>query len=217
MQYQVSQIFPAALYHGRVDISDSERTTLVDRLMYESNSTSVNELSVNYNLQLVQDDDLISIHNKIQQHVDSFVYDTLKVCSDAVTAKIIGSWTLKTRPGESQAEHHHRNSMLSGVLYVNSEKGSGDIIINGDHRDHKTFDLSVEPTYEATTIYNQWLVPFTPVTGDIIIFPSYYKHGVSVNKTNSVRCSMAFDVYLEGDRNSTPQDIFYCLGSLGEQ
>lgn len=214
MQYHVSQIFPVALYQGRVDIAESERITLVDRLMYEKNSSSANELSVNFNLQMVQDNDLISIHKKIQQHVDSFVYETLKVCPDKVTAKIIGSWTLKTRPGEGQAEHHHRNSMLSGVLYVSSEPGSGDIIINGDGRDHKTFDLSVEPTYDGGTEYNQSYVPFAPVTGDIIIFPSHYKHGVNTNMTNSVRCSLAFDVYLEGDRNRSSQDIVYSLGNI---
>ena len=199
MDFQVAQIFPLALYSGKVDLSDEECHVVSDLLKYEPNATNDNELSVNRQLQLVQEKNLKNIHFKIQEHVDNLVYNVYRVCRENIKASIVGSWAIKIGPGQGQIEHAHKNSMISGVLYIHNEPNSGAIVFN---RGKPYFDMAVEPPYQDNTIFNSSITTLNPVQGDIVMFPSYLNHSVLPNTSDKSRCSIAFDVFLEGNRRA---------------
>lgn len=194
MQHEIYNMFAIPLYCGKVNITDEEHRCITERIKYESNGNYGTAISSDRHLERVKDEQLLSLHKKINDHACNFVYDVLNI-TRLVRPRFIASWALKIGAGQSQPQHNHMGSMLSGVLYVQSEEGAGGIVFG---RPHSLFGSAVEPEFVAENQFNSGNSVFEPKTGDILIFPSDLYHGVLEHKGNKERFSVAFDIFLEG-------------------
>jgi len=104
------------------------------------------------------------------------------------------SWFTKSEPGEESNFHNHQNSMLSAVLYLRSEKNSGSITFH-NFLDQSLFFLKTK----EWTIYNSRAWTFEPLSGEILIFPSYLFHKVCRNESKITRYSLACNYMPVGD------------------
>ena len=64
---------------------------------------------------------------QIDDAVQHFVHEVLQV-NDNVKFRPENSWVNRHAKGEHNTLHWHSNAMLSGVYYVDSAEGAGDIV-----------------------------------------------------------------------------------------
>ena len=91
--------------------------------------------------------------------------------------KILDIWGNIAFPLTQDNIHHHSDSShkMSGVLYLNTPKDSGNIFfVNPGNLNLKS--------------------NFVPSLKDIILFPSYLPHYVGINLSKEDRISIAFDI-----------------------
>lgn len=112
--------------------------------------------------------------------------------SNKTSLRITQSWLNYTKKGEAHHIHHHPNSYVSGVLYI-----------EGDPEKDKVFFIapvipSIELPVEHFNPFNsrEWWLP--AAAGSLILFPSLLQHYVSQTETES-RTSLSFNTFPVGN------------------
>lgn len=132
----------------------------------------------------------------VMGHVDEYVYGVQGIDPKKHTAEITNSWINFMFKGDSAHGHDHCNSQFSGVCYLYSPEGSGNIIF------HQSKYKALEPHLQHPNLYNASEYAITPETGMIVIFPSDVIHSVTpcnISVAKESRISLAFNVICRGD------------------
>ena len=120
------------------------------------------------------------------------------------------SWLSYKHPGQHHTQHTHPNSLISGVLYFGqSEQKTPAIRFHKTYGGHQVSYLMPKQVMNKKDLkyaWNHFDIDFSP--GLLLLFPSYLSHSVPLNKTETVRCSLAF--------NSVPKVGFGDEGELTE-
>ena len=122
----------------------------------------------------------------LKEYVDS-VYSMSNV-----DVYITQSWANYTKPNQYHHRHHHPNSFISGVYYVNAKYKEDMIKFYKD----KTPAFHVAATHPNN--YNSQDVAILVETGDLILFPSDFMHEVPPTTSEEVRISISFNTFLRG-------------------
>lgn len=94
--------------------------------------------------------------------------------------------------------HNHPNSFLSGVYYIDTPEGSGDIFF----KDPRSGNQILVPDYTQTPEFMFNEVRFPVSKGKLILFPSYLEHGTHLGDTyNGHRISVSFNYMLKKSSN----------------
>jgi uncharacterized protein (TIGR02466 family) len=132
--------------------------------------------------------------NSLKEFCQSAVYDFLKniySAQDSAGIRITQSWINYTNVEESHHKHHHPNSIVSGVLYIDTVKD-----------DNITFYKPGLETYKFIrkefNIFNSsaWWIPAE--TGSLLLFPSELEHAVEKKKHQGRRISLSFNTFFTG-------------------
>lgn len=139
-------------------------------------------------------------------HIRSLVMGEIEFCAREIYAitrtvefYITNSWVNIYGRGDQAGAHLHHNSLLSGVLYLQTSDAGGEIVFHKDMHSPNTFPLAVDPEVVASNIYNCRSWGYRPATNDICIFPSYLSHSVQPNESAQARWSLAFNVFIKGE------------------
>lgn len=114
---------------------------------------------------------------------------------------ITTSWMTKINPGGYSASHSHKNCFYSGILYFGEyEKGGGNVEFENPLTLLSSYFLKPRDASDA----NAGSYFFPPNKGDIIWFPSYLRHRVTLHQGSETRYSLAFNIipignYGDGD------------------
>ena len=104
-------------------------------------------------------------------------------------------WLTKTKKGQGCNLHDHNNCVFSGVYYYgNYDDDVGNITFRNSFVDMSSYMLN---SYEPT-LYNQPFMEIKPQDKSLIIFPSYLKHMIVNHKSESIRYSLAFNIFPVG-------------------
>ena len=135
----------------------------------------------------------------IEKHAKIY-WDHLGYYSD-IYPKMYQSWANIFSPGGYAAVHHHGKAPISGLVYLSSIPGQGNI----EFTNPMELVISTLPYLgDRTKVYKE----VESLTGKIILFPGYLPHRVLVNNTDSDRISLAFNLNEDGiyiDKNSARQ------------
>ena len=103
---------------------------------------------------------------------------------------VIGnSWININTPGSYNEFHIHPNCVLAGVYYVSAPENSGNVVIHNN-----SIMQFINASYLDTNNKNTHPeVVYKPVTGKVIIFPSWLPHSVQPNNSKEDRISIAFN------------------------
>jgi len=129
----------------------------------------------------------------VMKHVNIYCFDIMEIDSDTHTVDIVCSW-LNVHPQFARAPRHtHRNSCYSGVFYIKTFDGCGELIF--ERSDHQILC----PTYAHQNVYNSSSWTITPKNGTMVMFPSSVMHYVQPNEIIDERVSVAFNVIVRGE------------------
>jgi|TARA_R110000803_G_C11854413_1_gene306306 uncharacterized protein (TIGR02466 family) len=123
-------------------------------------------------------------------------FDKIVCSSNKITPYITQSWLNYTDKNQYHHKHSHANSLISGVLYINSDKKFDKIMFfkGGCQKIH----LAVKE-YNSFNSNSWW---FSVETGDIVLFPSSLTHMVETKKGDNTRVSLSFNVFIKGTLGS---------------
>jgi len=119
-------------------------------------------------------------------------FNKIIIPDNNIVPYITQSWLNYTEINESHHKHHHPNSLISGVFYINSDKKFDKIIFFND------IHQIIKPEVKEWNIWNSDCWWFSVETGNIILFPSFLNHMVETKQGNNTRISLAFNVFIKG-------------------
>ena len=141
-------------------------------------------------------EDLKDIKTFCEYHLKQYMEEIEGIDTDIATLRITQSWLNKNKPNESHYQHVHRNSYLSGVFYFNCLPNDSIVF---DNRLYGFFNNMVF-SKKKTTEWNTNGAVVKVKEGDLILFPSWVPHYVTMNKTKDTeRISLSFNTFPIGE------------------
>jgi len=147
----------------------------------------------------VLDEDFSVLKPMIEKQIEDMCFNNWKF-KKHYKFKIQNSWVMKHVKGDHSGIHWPSNSLFSGILYLQCDEDSGDLMFINYHNwcgNMFAFD------FEEDNMINQDIMGFTPREGDLVMFPSKTAHMVSDSRSEHSRFCLAFNVWVEGDLNKS--------------
>ena len=164
------------LFPTPVGIYELERNITTQELDYikglSRRANMYNETSSS-NYILNDCEELKSIREFIQSSLNEYVSETISP-TENVSTYITQSWTNYTKSGQSHQEHRHRNSMVSGVFYVQAIEQRDNVLFHKPGVDELPLDI----VPKNWNIFNSTSWEYLVTTGQLYLFPSYLSHAV---------------------------------------
>lgn len=136
--------------------------------------------------------ELTSLREELDTHLQAY-FERIYNTANNVKLEITQSWLTATPKGGAHHTHSHPNSVASGVLYINLAEHDGINFYRNE--DQQWFDLQPK----ENNYYNAYSYHIETRVGDLVIFPSYIKHGVRQVSEDVERISLAFNTFLSGE------------------
>ena len=164
-------------------------------LEFKRISANNGDISVSNNvLDILDFDDL---KTQIQNHVDEYCREYLNI-ADNIHFKFLNSWAMRHRKGDFSDPHLHTNSILSGILYINVDEKSGNLIFQKDANYCNLFPPAVDLPVKSRNIFNSKTWTFTPENNQLFLFPSNLTHKVDVCMSDNIRYCLSFNLFPAG-------------------
>jgi len=134
----------------------------------------------------------------IKKYLDKCCKDYLNiiVCpKNNIELYITQSWLNFTEPNQFHHRHEHPNSVVSGVLYFDSDIKNDKILFS-----HPIPYRQITPEVHKDK-WNHWNSQswwFPVETGNLFMFPSSTTHQVEIKQGNNTRISLAFNTFYKG-------------------
>lgn len=203
---KIFQLWPISVYNENIGIDDNLKNHIPNiefELMQKGNGC------FSKNKYILDTDEFKILKDKIITCLDNYVYDYLKI-DKKFKHYFLNSWVNRHIPGDFANEHQHRNSIISGVCYLQTYKNSGGITFFKPTGYTNNFHETIGFDYTEQTLYNSETMTLKPIDGEILLFPSHLLHSVQKNNTNNLRYSLAFNVFFEFENvANTGADIDY--------
>jgi uncharacterized protein (TIGR02466 family) len=191
--YQVLELFPIPIFATTL----SPHLGSILPFFYQQEMLDDEEVdSVNYgerskNSYILDEPECIDLKNHILELVGEYSYEILGY--DYKQYKFGQSWISYKHPGQHHTLHSHPNSLISGVFYFGE--------ITEDTPSIKFHNSSmgvnvptIRPKFKKSSRnYSHEHFSINASPGLLLLFPSYLHHSVPVNKSNTTRCSLAFN------------------------
>ncbi len=132
----------------------------------------------------------------VRESLDSY-FATTPIFKEKVKIRINSLWININKKNDSNVEHLHPASHLSGVWWIKIPKNSGALWFSSPHwfnQYHEIFCYSDSYKENTNTYLNYYL---DPREGGMVIFPSSLSHSVGVSETNEDRISVSFNIDLD--------------------
>ena len=115
---------------------------------------------------------------------------------------ITQSWLNYTEENQYHHQHSHSNSVVSGVLYFDSDI-KNDKILFSSNKGYQQISPKIDDT--KFNLWNSETWFFSVETGDLFMFPSSTTHQVETKKGTNTRISLAFNVFIKGTIGNNKQ------------
>ena len=119
-----------------------------------------------------------------------------------VQLRITQSWVNVTQKGDYHHLHWHKNSLISGCLYVDSDGPGHEITF---HR----LDPSLIAIHASDfNVFNSQTCSYESKIGRLVLFPSSLSHSVPLSKNEHRRVSLAFNTFpvgILGEKDSSTE------------
>ena len=146
-----------------------------------------------YNHRVLEDPAMKDIKKFVQDALNQYFEEIYSPARpEEVRLKLTQSWTNVTEPGENHHQHYHPNSVISGVIYINADIDSDEIVFSNTKETVWEFVVKNKNAFNS----RQYHLPVA--TGFMVLFPSQMFHGVPETTSKTPRISLAFNSFFEG-------------------
>ena len=183
---QLWPLFSKPVFKTHVDVSKVDLSNIKWIKNYE------NWISASQHV--LDDPALTEFSKQISENIAEY-FSGILGASQMVKMYVTESWFNKTEQGQSHHRHWHPNSILSSVIYLDSEGDSGRIKFITSQYD------TIEYNIVENNIYNSRSWSVLPEVGTMLIFPSNVEHLVETYNGNRPRLSLSFNTFVKGDIN----------------
>ena len=181
-------LFSTPIYQSQIEPVTSDELSSVTALVFDGNYSA--------DKYVLEREEFASLKSKIEKVLNRYVYTGLNVASH-IQFYITNSWVVKHEKGDSAHLHRHDNSLLSGVVYIQTDERSGAIVFDVGSPS-SIFPPAIRVEYSNLNLFNSPSWAHYPFDNDILIFPSHVLHKVEENKSDTTRYSLSFNVFLRG-------------------
>ena len=186
LEMEIINIFSSPILKTQIDIKH-HWMGYIRQLEYERNSHD--NAYVSSKLDVLQDTGMRMVKKKIEEIINMYMENYLRL-SD--TLRITSSWVMKHKQGDYAQSHQHKNSVVSGVLYLQTKEGAGNIIFNRSNFLNSSFEFN---RIEHTPLNTDNMV-FSVDTGTLLLFPSSLHHRTDVQPFKGYeRICLAFNTF----------------------
>ena len=193
----IQNLFPIPIYMSNID-----RTFTKQELQFvdnQKNKCSKNSGNINTkDNYILNRKEFKNIKKFLDKHCKEYL-DTVICPKNNIDLYITQSWLNYTEANQYHHKHEHPNSVVSGVLYFDSDVKNDKILFS-----HSRGYQQIRPTIDKTK-FNLWNSEtwFFPVeTGNLFMFPSSTTHQVETKKGTNTRISLAFNTFYKGSVGS---------------
>jgi len=149
-------------------------------------------------------DSLPNLHSILTRRSNEFLHNVMG--EQKSNLKITQSWLNINPPGSYHHLHSHKNSILSGVLYIDCMETSGEFRVYK----HEALRRDIGAVVTNHNLFTYDYIKFIPNKFDLYLFPSNLKHSVEKNESDKNRLSIAFNTFYQGELDT----IFDSLSQL---
>ena len=187
----IANLFPTPIYMTNMDRPfTKQELQFVEK---QKNHCTKNEGNIN-----TKDNYILNRKEfkNIKKFLDAACKDYLEriICpKNNIELYITQSWLNYTEENQFHHRHAHPNSIISGVLYFNSDNDN--IKFFNPKQYHQISPKIDEDKYNIWNSSSWW---FPVETGKLVMFPSSTTHQVDTKKGNNTRVSLAFNTFYKG-------------------
>ena len=193
----INNIFPTPIYTTKIDrkFTKQELKFVNEQKKHCMSNTGNINTKDNY---ILNRKEFKNIKKFLDKHCKEYL-DTVICPKNNIELYITQSWLNYTEANQYHHKHEHPNSVVSGVLYFNSDIKNDKILFS-----HSRGYQQIRPAINEKK-YNIWNSEtwFFPVeTGDLFMFPSSTSHQVETKQGSNTRISLAFNTFYKGNVGS---------------
>ena len=162
-------IFPTPIYITKIDrgFTKQELNFVKEQKKHCSNNTGNINTKDNY---ILNRKEFKNIKKLLDKHCKEYL-ETIICPKNNLELYITQSWLNYTEANQYHHQHQHPNSVISGVLYFDSDIKNDKILFT-----HPIVYQQIKPDIEKFNLWNSSTWFFPVETGDLIMFPSYIPH-----------------------------------------
>lgn len=185
---------PIPIYQGSVSFTEEDYENLTSSEMHPLSAGNGYSSKSSY---VLNDSKFNLLRQKICLEVNNFLHEQLRI-DDVINFELQNSWVVKHNRGDWAHRHCHKNSMISGILYLNVDQNSGSLIFHKDNGWENIFPKMIEFPYKDFNNLNALTWAIKPKIGEIVLFPSHLDHSVTENLSHITRYCLAFNFFARG-------------------
>jgi len=196
----INSIFQTTIYTTKIDrgFTKQELQFVKEQKKHFSKNTGNINTKDNY---ILNRKEFKNIKKFLDKHCKDYL-DTVICPKDNIELYITQSWLNYTEADQHHHKHEHPNSVVSGVLYFDSDIKNDKILFSHSKGYQQ---ISPEIDKEKFNLWNSGTWFFGVETGNLFMFPSSTTHQVETKKGNNTRISLAFNTFYKGSVGSNSQ------------
>jgi len=196
----INNIFPTPIYTTKMDrgFTKQELNFVKEQKNHCTNNQGNINTKDNY---ILNRKEFKNIKKFLDKHCKNYL-DTVICPKNNIDLYITQSWLNYTESNQYHHKHEHPNSVVSGVLYFDSDIKNDKILFS-----HSKGYQQIRPTIDKTkfNIWNSETWFFPVETGNLFMFPSSTTHQVETKQGNNTRISLAFNTFYKGSVGSNTE------------
>ena len=194
----INNLFPIPIYTTKMNrgFTKQELQFVTEQKKHCTNNQGNINTKDNY---ILNRKEFKNIKKFLDKHCKDYL-DTIICPKNNIELYITQSWLNYTEKDQYHHQHAHPNSVVSGVLYFDSDKKNDKILFSSN----KGYQ-QIKPEIKDFNLWNSETWFFPVETGDLFMFPSSTTHQVETKKGNNTRISLAFNTFYKGIIGSNTQ------------
>jgi uncharacterized protein (TIGR02466 family) len=196
----IQNIFPTPIYTTKIDrgFTKQELNFVKQQKKHCTNNQGNINTKDNY---ILNRKEFKNIKKFLDKHCKDYL-DTVICPKDNIKIYITQSWLNYTDANQYHHRHEHPNSVVSGVLYFDSDI-KNDKILFVDSKGYQQIKPKIDDTKFNLWNSGTWFFPVE--TGNLFMFPSSTTHQVETKQGNNTRISLAFNTFYKGSVGSNTE------------
>jgi uncharacterized protein (TIGR02466 family) len=188
MNGEILPLFPTPLYTSLIDVSSTETEFFKNSVMKQRPNGFISDNQY-----------VLSGTPNVAEQIVLHAREFITLLGYNLDVQLTTSWVNLHKRGDKGRPHAHANSMISGVLFLDTPPNSGDFhLYSPASNGNRLFSTHMQADVTSLNEYNSEHRTIKPVSGQCVMFPSYLIHQVSENMIDASRWTVAFNFFAYG-------------------